>query len=148
MTTGDDVVVAGAKLRALLAVLALHVGRVVPAEQLVDALWGEDPPAAVRNGLQGLASKLRRALGSADLVVDARRRLRARAAAGRRSTSTGSSSCVADGRAAAADGDLERAVDAAGRGRLAVAGRSARRLRLRGLRRRRRSPGCPSCGSP
>ena len=41
----------------------------VPAEQLVEALWGEDPPAAVRNGLQGLASKLRRALGSADLVV-------------------------------------------------------------------------------
>ena len=66
---GNDVTVAGAKLRALLAVLALHVGRVVPAEQLVDALWGDDPPAAVRNGLQGLASKLRRALGSSDLVV-------------------------------------------------------------------------------
>src|SRR3954471_10069206 len=65
---GRDVVVAGAKLRALLALLALHVGRVVPAEQIVDALWGEHPPAAVRNGLQGLASKLRRALGSADLV--------------------------------------------------------------------------------
>src|SRR4029079_12224331 len=60
------VVVAGAKLRALVAVLALHVGRVVPAEQIVDALWGENPPAAVRNGLQGLASKLRRALGSAE----------------------------------------------------------------------------------
>ena len=66
---GNEVTVAGAKLRALLAVLALHVGRVVSAEHLVEALWGEDPPAAVRNGLQGLASKLRRALGSADLVV-------------------------------------------------------------------------------
>src|SRR6478752_10882907 len=65
----NDVTIAGAKLRSLLAVLALHVGRVVPAEQLVDALWGDDPPAAVRNGLQGLASKLRRALGSSDLVV-------------------------------------------------------------------------------
>ena len=65
----QDVVVAGAKLRALLAVLALQVGRVVPTEQLVDALWGEEPPAAVRNGLQGLASKLRRTLGSADLVT-------------------------------------------------------------------------------
>jgi DNA-binding SARP family transcriptional activator len=32
-----DVVVAGAKLRSLLAVLTLHVGRVVPAEQIVDA---------------------------------------------------------------------------------------------------------------
>lgn len=29
----------------------------------------QDPPAGVRNGLQGLASKLRRALGSADLVA-------------------------------------------------------------------------------
>jgi predicted ATPase/DNA-binding SARP family transcriptional activator len=66
---GRGVVVAGAKLRSLLAVLALHVGRVVPTEQIVDALWGENPPAAVRNGLQGLASKLRRALGSTEVVV-------------------------------------------------------------------------------
>src|SRR3954449_12621853 len=66
---GNEVTVAGAKLRALLAVLALHVGRVVSVEHLVDALWGEDPPTAVRNGLQGLASKLRRALGSSNLVV-------------------------------------------------------------------------------
>ncbi len=66
---GIPVAVAGAKLRALLAILALHVGRVVPAERLVEALWGDDPPVAVRNGLQGLASKLRRALGSADFVV-------------------------------------------------------------------------------
>src|SRR3954468_25075558 len=65
----NEIVVAGAKLRALLAVLALHVGRVVPTEQLVDALWGDNPPAAVRNGLQGLASKLRRSLGSADVVA-------------------------------------------------------------------------------
>jgi predicted ATPase/DNA-binding SARP family transcriptional activator/tetratricopeptide (TPR) repeat protein len=66
---GAETTIAGAKLRSLVAVLALHVGRVVPADQLVDALWGGDPPTAVRNGLQGLVSKLRRALGSADLVV-------------------------------------------------------------------------------
>ncbi|MEY2569807.1 MAG: hypothetical protein QOE63_157, partial [Acidimicrobiaceae bacterium] len=104
-----DVVIAGAKLRGLLAVLALHVGRVVPAEQLIDALWGEDPPAAVRNGLQGLASKLRRALGSADLIamrgdgyalelpveaIDVQR----------------FEQLVAAGRAAVADGDLDHAV--------------------------------------
>ena len=65
----QQVTVTGAKLRALLAVLALHAGRVVPAEHLIEALWGDDPPAAVRNGLQGLASKLRRALGSSDLVA-------------------------------------------------------------------------------
>src|SRR3954468_69028 len=65
---GRDVVVAGPKLRTLLAVLALQPGRVVSAEQLIDALWGEDPPTEVRNGLQGLVSKLRRALGSTDIV--------------------------------------------------------------------------------
>src|SRR5439155_25207951 len=64
----EDIVVTGAKLRALLAILALQVGRPVPTDQLVDALWGEDPPPAVRNGLQGLVSKLRRTLGSAELV--------------------------------------------------------------------------------
>ena len=66
---GNDVVVAGPKLRSLLAMLALQVGRVVPTDQIVDALWGQDPPAGVRNSVQGLASKLRRTLGSTDLVV-------------------------------------------------------------------------------
>ena len=64
-----DVVVTGAKLRAFLAVLALHAGRAVQTDQLVDVLWGDSPPPAVRNGLQGLASKLRRALGSTDVVT-------------------------------------------------------------------------------
>jgi DNA-binding SARP family transcriptional activator len=53
---GAELVVAGTKQRALLVLLALHAGRVVPADQLVDALWGDQPPPAVRNGLQGLAS--------------------------------------------------------------------------------------------
>ncbi len=66
---GHAVVVAGPKLRALLAILALQTGRVVPTDQIVDALWGEDPPAAVRNGLQGLVSKLRRTLGASDVVA-------------------------------------------------------------------------------
>ena len=47
----------------------MHAGRAVPTDQLVEALWGPDPPAAVRNGLQGLVSKLRRALGSPGIVV-------------------------------------------------------------------------------
>ena len=66
---GRVVTVVGAKLRSLLAILAVHAGRVVPAEQLIDALWGDSPPAAVRNGLQGLVSKLRRALDSKGTLV-------------------------------------------------------------------------------
>ncbi len=64
-----DIVVTGAKLRALLVMLALQCGRAVPTDQLVDALWGPDSSSAARNGLQGLVSKLRRALGSPDLVA-------------------------------------------------------------------------------
>ena len=66
---GRDVAIPGAKLRAFLAMLALQAGRAVPVDQLVEALWGEAPPPAVRNGLQGLASKLRRALGSAEVLT-------------------------------------------------------------------------------
>src|SRR5688572_30852042 len=66
---GAAVAITGAKQRILLAVLALSPGRVVPTDVLADAIWGDDPPPAVRNGLQGLVSKLRRALGSADAVV-------------------------------------------------------------------------------
>ncbi|MBV8979924.1 MAG: winged helix-turn-helix domain-containing protein [Acidimicrobiia bacterium] len=64
-----DIAIPSGKQQALLALLALNAGRVVPAEQVVDALWGENPPPRVRNGLQALASKLRAALGAADLVV-------------------------------------------------------------------------------
>src|SRR5687767_12610351 len=66
---GDDVPVTGAKLRSLLAMLSLHAGQVVTTDQLVDGLWGEDPPSGVRNSLQGLVSKLRRTLGATDVVA-------------------------------------------------------------------------------
>ncbi len=67
---GDDapILLTAAKLRALVAVLALDVGHPVSAERLVDALWGDDPPPASKNGLQALVSKLRRALGTTDAV--------------------------------------------------------------------------------
>jgi predicted ATPase/DNA-binding SARP family transcriptional activator len=66
---GSEISVSRGKQRAFLALLALRVGRVVPTDQVVDALWGEEPPPQVRNGLQALASKLRGALGAADVVV-------------------------------------------------------------------------------
>ncbi|MCU1455340.1 MAG: ATPase-like protein [Acidimicrobiales bacterium] len=66
---GSPLRVQGAKLRALLAMLALECGRVVPTDRLIEELWHDDPPADVANALQGLISKLRRALGSADIVA-------------------------------------------------------------------------------
>ncbi|MEU4672849.1 BTAD domain-containing putative transcriptional regulator [Amycolatopsis sp. NPDC023774] len=57
---GAPVEVAGARLRALLSALALEPGREVPAARLIDAVWGEHPPATA-NALQALVSRLRKA---------------------------------------------------------------------------------------
>ncbi|MFF4897215.1 BTAD domain-containing putative transcriptional regulator [Streptomyces sp. NPDC001068] len=65
---GTAVPVGGARLRALLTVLALRPGRAVPAGLLVDEVWGEDPPADAAGALQALVGRLRRALG-ADAVA-------------------------------------------------------------------------------
>jgi DNA-binding SARP family transcriptional activator len=59
---GEPVAVVGPRLCRLLVRLALDPDRVVLAGQLVDAVWGEEPPAAVANALQSLASRLRRVL--------------------------------------------------------------------------------------
>ncbi|MDX6739992.1 BTAD domain-containing putative transcriptional regulator [Actinocorallia sp. A-T 12471] len=59
---GGDVPLGGPGVRALLGVLLLEAGRVVPAESLIDALYGEDPPDSAPNALQARVSRLRRAL--------------------------------------------------------------------------------------
>ncbi|MFG3689747.1 BTAD domain-containing putative transcriptional regulator [Micromonospora sp. NPDC047740] len=60
-------------VRALLARLVLAAGRVVSADALADALWGDQLPADATNALQLRVSKLRRALAAAgaggDLLV-------------------------------------------------------------------------------
>ena len=61
--------VTGAKRRALLALLALGGGRMVPVEVLVDALWGAEVPAAPRNAVQHHVSRLRGALGADSIVA-------------------------------------------------------------------------------
>ena len=53
----------GAKQRATLAVLALHANRVVAHEQLIEALWDEEPPETARKALQVYVSQLRKVLG-------------------------------------------------------------------------------------
>ncbi|WP_051791545.1 BTAD domain-containing putative transcriptional regulator [Amycolatopsis jejuensis] len=62
---GAAMEVAGARLRTLLSALALEPGRVVAAGRLVDAVWGEHPPATA-NALQALVSRLRRAGATLD----------------------------------------------------------------------------------
>ncbi|WP_406237336.1 AfsR/SARP family transcriptional regulator [Nocardia sp. NBC_01009] len=58
---GTRASVGGPRVRALLGLLALEAGRVVPVARLVDGVWGEDPPAGTGNALQTLASRLRAA---------------------------------------------------------------------------------------
>lgn len=67
---GTPVPVGGARLRALLTVLALRPGRTVPTAVLVDEVWGADPPADAPGALQALVGRLRRALG-ADAIASA-----------------------------------------------------------------------------
>ncbi len=50
------------KRRALVAALALHAGRPVSVDGLVDLLWGDSPPDGVAGTLQVYVSGLRRAM--------------------------------------------------------------------------------------
>ena len=56
-----------AKHRAILAVLALRGGGIVSTADLIDALWGDDPPTTATKTLQGYVSALRRHFGH-DLI--------------------------------------------------------------------------------
>lgn len=54
----------GPKPRTLLARLLLEPNRVVSYDELIDALWPDDPPEQARHTLQVYVSSLRRALGN------------------------------------------------------------------------------------
>jgi len=63
LLSGSRVVpVGGPGVRGLLALLALEANRVVGLEEIIDALWGHDPPATARTIVHGNVSQLRRAL--------------------------------------------------------------------------------------
>ncbi|MBG0830952.1 winged helix-turn-helix domain-containing protein [Planomonospora sp. ID67723] len=63
---GEVVPIPGLKVRALLADLLAHEGRVVSADRLVDDLWGDDVPGNATAALQVRVSQLRRALEDAE----------------------------------------------------------------------------------
>ncbi|MFJ6595042.1 ATP-binding protein [Streptomyces violaceusniger] len=60
---GTPVDVGGARLRALLAALALAPGRARTTGALIGEIWVTDPPADGHGALQALVGRLRRALG-------------------------------------------------------------------------------------
>ncbi|HWM02073.1 MAG TPA: BTAD domain-containing putative transcriptional regulator, partial [Actinophytocola sp.] len=65
----------GPKQRELIALLLLHVDKVVPTGRLIEALWGTRPPAAAEVTLRTHVSHLRKRLvpaGAADALVTER----------------------------------------------------------------------------
>ncbi|SFW60845.1 AfsR/SARP family transcriptional regulator [Amycolatopsis australiensis] len=54
--------IGGPGVRGLLALLALKPGKVVGLDEIIDALWGHDPPATARTIVHGNVSHLRRIL--------------------------------------------------------------------------------------
>jgi DNA-binding SARP family transcriptional activator len=65
----------GERSGALLALLLLNANRVVSIDQLIDELWGEDPPASGAKAVQVRVSQLRKAFveaGVGDLIVTRR----------------------------------------------------------------------------
>jgi DNA-binding SARP family transcriptional activator len=54
-------------VRATLETLALRTGSVVQPWELIDTVWGEDPPATARKILQGYIGGLRRSIGSSTI---------------------------------------------------------------------------------
>ena len=61
-----DHVVAGRQQRAVLALLALRLGQVVPADELVEQAWPQAPPTTAASALRVHIARLRRTLAPDD----------------------------------------------------------------------------------
>ncbi|MFE2534665.1 BTAD domain-containing putative transcriptional regulator [Streptomyces sp. NPDC059371] len=108
---GDDPLPAGSpQQRALLAALLLRDGRTATASELIDALWGDEPPSQALAALRTYASRLRKTLGAEVLVSEsggyAIRSLREGAL-----DHVNAQELAADAEKARAGGDLSRARD-------------------------------------
>src|SRR5436190_6065118 len=68
---GSPVPLGSRKQRMLLGVLLLRVGEPVSTDALADALWGDEPPAAVATSLQTYVSQLRKLLGADAILTEA-----------------------------------------------------------------------------
>jgi len=61
---GVQVELTGQRQLAALVALLLDANRVVPAERVVDAIWGEEPPPTATTALRNTITQLRKLLGS------------------------------------------------------------------------------------
>lgn len=103
--------------QALLVALLLRPGRTVSRQQLLDGVWGAEPPGTGRKVIPVYVHRLRRRLdargnGSADSVIDTVRGGYRFAPQGARVDVARWEEIAAEGRAARDSGDLDAAVDA------------------------------------
>ena len=63
LVDGRPVEIGHARQRCVLVALLVDVKRPVPADQLIDRVWADEPPHRVRNALAGYLSRLRTLLG-------------------------------------------------------------------------------------
>ncbi|MET7966837.1 BTAD domain-containing putative transcriptional regulator [Micromonospora sp. NPDC005305] len=70
---GGEATITAGRDRTVLALLLLRSGRVVPVEELIDAVWEDHPPATARTQLQICVSRLRQRLATlgspADIII-------------------------------------------------------------------------------
>ncbi|MGW3242125.1 BTAD domain-containing putative transcriptional regulator [Streptomyces sp. NPDC001070] len=67
---GDEPISAGSpQQKALLGALLLRGGRTATAQELLDAVWGEEPPPTALAALRSYAFRLRKALGAGALAT-------------------------------------------------------------------------------
>ena len=62
LVDGRCLCLGGSKQRGVIAMLALHANRTLSGDQLIDGLWGNDPPASAAKNVQLYVSRLRKAL--------------------------------------------------------------------------------------
>jgi DNA-binding SARP family transcriptional activator/tetratricopeptide (TPR) repeat protein len=68
--TVDDAPVTASRDRIVVSMLLLRAGAVVPVDALIEAVWGDDPPATARAQLQTCVSRLRRVLPPGVIASD------------------------------------------------------------------------------
>jgi DNA-binding SARP family transcriptional activator/energy-coupling factor transporter ATP-binding protein EcfA2 len=63
LVVGDGLARLGSRDRIVVSALAMRPGEVLSAEQLADAVWGDDPPASWHKNLQSCMVRLRKLVG-------------------------------------------------------------------------------------
>jgi DNA-binding SARP family transcriptional activator/tetratricopeptide (TPR) repeat protein len=69
---GREIPLGPGKHRTLLACLLVRANQVVPVDELIDRLWGEDPPAGGRRVIQTYVTRLRKTLNEAGGLIRTR----------------------------------------------------------------------------